>query len=236
MKEEDRKKKIKMLEVKGYNYQNELAFHPRIRAGPFDFDDNSDSGNLEVYPAEDSIINVPVTISLPRPIHQPQKIILPEGLGPVAPKTFAALISWLYLGEEFARDVKAVVMIELWVLAGKLDIKSCQNDCIVGIEKERQSRNVVEVGMMEWAWANTKDWVEVEPSLEMSLEIKGSMVVDGVGLTSKKSVSRHECPLRNLLIDQCAWFLDEKWLDGVGETGTRNQDILGMAVLVDCKF
>lgn len=239
--EVEQKQKVKMMEVKVFNYQDELAFYPRVEAGPCDYEDYSEYAYSDMYPAEDSVITVPVRVALPQAILQPRKVFLPADVGVVSPKTFAALMSWLYLGEEFVRDVKAVSMIELWVLVDKLGMKTCQNDCIVGIEKERQERNVVEVGMMEWAWTATKDQIKVKTSTKPEKveedvgrsEHDKSMAGQGTGI--QETVDRHACPLRNLLVDQCAWFLDETWLDGVGETGTRNEDVLGMRVLVDCK-
>jgi hypothetical protein len=93
-------------------------------------------------------------------------------------------------------------LIELWVLAGRLGVPGCQNDCILAIERERKKTNVIETAMIRWVYENTREY------------------------------KRGGCGLRNLLIDQCAWVLDEKWLLGTLE-GKANAGQFPRECLID---
>jgi hypothetical protein len=82
----------------------------------------------------------------------------------------------------------------LWVLAGRLGIPSCQNDCIIAIEDNRKRNRTIATSMLGWIYNNTRDYL------------------------------RNRCGLKNLLIDQCALTLDENWLvEGMEQHGFAEQ-------------
>jgi hypothetical protein len=47
-----------------------------------------------------------------------------------------------------------------------------------------------------------------------------------------KEYPKGECGLRNLLVDQCAWVLDDEWIKGEDE-GSANADLFPRQALVD---
>jgi hypothetical protein len=148
-----------------------------------------------------------IKINLPAPVLY-NEITLPKGLGRVRRPVFASFIQWLYRafpGQMFPPpdlNIDAPTLIELWVLAGRLGVPGCQNDCILAIEREREKTNVIETAMIRWAYENTREY------------------------------KRGCCGLRNLLVDQCAWVLDEKWLLGTLD-GTANARQFPRECLVD---
>jgi hypothetical protein len=114
-----------------------------------------------------------------------------EDLGDVTRTVFAAFVNWLYhdyqgFGLYHPLDdhpsFDAVTLIQLWVFAGRIGVPECQNHCIEGIEWWRMTSNIIQTSMLFWVWENTEEYDE------------------------------EECGLRSLLIDQCAWKLDGKWL------------------------
>ena len=62
--------------------------------------------------------------------------------------------------------------------------------------------------MLKWVYANTTDY----------------------------NHRNEQCPLRNLLIDQCAWLLDESWLLRTGEAGVQNDTVFPREALIECEF
>jgi hypothetical protein len=114
-----------------------------------------------------------------------------DQVGIVPRAVFAAFVNWLYhgyagfglhlpLASHAAFD--ATTLIQLWVFAGRIGVRECQNHCIEGIEWWRMTTNIIHTAMLRWVYDNTEDYAE------------------------------GECGLRALLIDQCAWKLDGTWL------------------------
>lgn len=134
-----------------------------------------------------------------------------EELGDVGRTVFAAFVNWLYHGYagfglfhplHEHQHFDAVTLIYLWVFAGRTGVSECQNHCIEGIEWWRMTTNIIQTSMLSYIYKNT---VEYEAQ---------------------------ECPLRSLLIDQCAWKLDGNWLLGENE-GTKNEQQFPREALVD---
>jgi hypothetical protein len=132
-------------------------------------------------------------------------------LGYVTRAAFAGFVSWLYHGYpgfglfhplENHPVFDAVTLIQLWVFAGRIGVPECQNHCIEGIEWWRMTSNIIQTSMLGWVYENTQEYDE------------------------------GECGLRALLIDQCAWKLDGKWLLGELE-GTKNEEQFPRQALVD---
>jgi hypothetical protein len=150
---------------------------------------------------------IEIKINLPAPGLY-NEITLPKVLGRVRRPVFAAFIQWLYRafpGQLFPPtdlDIDAPTLIELWVLAGRLGVPGCQNDCILAIELERRKTNIIETAKIRWVYENTREY------------------------------ERGCCGLRNLLVDQCAWVLDENWLLGALD-GTANAGQFPRECLVD---
>ena len=164
-------------QVESFKYTNELDFgsHANLRAK----EHGSVALNIKV--------NIPV-------VKSPQGFRLPEALGHVKHDVFATFMDWLYLGRgKFEpKDVTVAnqLLIQLWVLAGRLGIPSCQNDCIAAIEQNRKRNRTISTSMLGWIYNNTREY------------------------------GKTQCGLKNLLIDQCALALDEKWLlEGMEQRG-----------------
>jgi len=153
-------------DIKSLNYNNEL-----------DFDRSADEQVKEEDRIEVKIkVNMPTTTAY-------HSFRLPNTLGDVKHVEFAAFIDWLYLGYEKLEQMDDQrVLIRLWVLAGRLGIPSCQNDCISAIEHNRKRSRTISTSMIGWVYANTANY------------------------------GKNKCGLRNMLIDQCALALDERSL------------------------
>ena len=191
---EERKTISKSTIVPAFTYVNELDFEQR---GEYVQATEKELGEVT--------LNIKVNLPTPTVYHD---FNLPKDLGEVKRAVFASFIVWLYRafpGEEFPPPdvtMETATLIKLWVLAGRLGVPSCQNDCIVAIERRRQKTNVIETAMIRWAYENTRDY------------------------------PRGTCGLRNLLVDQCAWVLDEGWLLDAVE-GRANSDQFPRECLVD---
>lgn len=170
-------------------------------------------------------------------------------------KVIGAFVNWLYLGEFgkvvdcddlFASEngqngmgkmveVDACTLIELWVLAGRLGAKTCQNDCIVGIEKLRKKNNTSEFYILNLL--SFLPWMHLLMSSLFSFVVETGMLKWTYMNTMDYNLASSQCPLRNLLIDQCAWLLDEKWLMSRGN-GLGNEQVFPRDALVDrtCPF
>lgn len=134
-----------------------------------------------------------------------------EELGDVTRGVFAAFVNWLYHGYpglglfhhlDDHASFDAATLIQLWVFAGRIGVPECQNHCIEGIEWWRMTSNIIQTSMLGWVYEKTKEY------------------------------DKEECGLRSLLIDQCSWKLDGKWLLGEVE-GTKNEEQFPRQALVD---
>jgi hypothetical protein len=134
-----------------------------------------------------------------------------EELGDVGRAVFAAFVNWLYHGYcgfglflpvDEHPHFGPVTLIQLWVFAGRIGVPECQNHCIEGIEWWRMTTNIIQTSMLGWVYENTMEYDE------------------------------QDCPLRLLLIDQCAWKLDGNWLLGEME-GKSNEEQFPRRALVD---
>jgi hypothetical protein len=173
-----REAKVFTKEVESFKYTDEL-----------DFDGNTAEyrGKEEGSVALDIKVNIPVARSQ-------NNFRLPDALGDIKHAAFAAFIEWLYLGPAMfgAKEVTVAnqLLIRLWVLAGRVGIPSCQNDCIAAIEVNRKLNRTINTSMLWWVYNNTREY------------------------------GKTQCGLKNLLIDQCALALDEKWLlEGIEQPG-----------------
>lgn len=165
----DREPKMFTTEVKAFNYTTELDFD-RL---------------AEDKAREECSVELDIKVKLPNAKTQ-QGFRLPEVLGDVKHAVFATFLNWLYLGrskfEPKDESMAYQTLIGLWVLASRLGIPSCQNDCIAAIEDNRKRHRTIATSMLGWVYNNTRDY------------------------------GRGKCGLKNLLIDQCALTLYEKWL------------------------
>ena len=134
-----------------------------------------------------------------------------EELGDVPRTVFAAFVNWLYHGypgfglfHPLSDHVSfdAVTLIQLWVFAGRIGVLECQNHCIEGIEWWRMTSNIIQTSMLAWIYENTEEY------------------------------HNEDCGLRSLLIDQCAWKLDGKWLLS-DRDGVQNEEQFPREALVD---
>jgi hypothetical protein len=172
-----REQKVFTKEVKTQNYKNELDF-----------------GSPAYEKAkEDGSIMLDIKVKFPT-VGAQYDFRLDKAIGEFGHNVFATFIDWLYLGPgKFEpKDVTEAnkLLIQLWVLAGRLGIPSCQNDCIVALEENRKRSRTVATSMLEWIYKNTRDY------------------------------GKTQCGLKNLLIDQCALTLDENWfLQGMHQPG-----------------
>lgn len=146
---------------------------------------------------EEGSVELAIKVNLPTARTQ-QAFRLPELFGDVKHAVFATFIDWLYLGhgkfEPKDESMADQTLIMLWVLAGRFGIPSCQNDCIVAIEGYRKRNRTIATSMLGWVYSNTRDY------------------------------PMGQCGLKNLLIDQCALTLDEKWLvEGMEQRGFAEQ-------------
>jgi hypothetical protein len=176
-----REPKMFTTEVKAFNYTNELDFD-RL---------------AENQAREEGSVELDIKVKLPN-VKTRQGFRLPEVLGDVKHAVFATFLKWLYLGRgkfEPKDEIMAdQTLIGLWVLAGRLGIPSCQNDCIAAIEDNRKRHRTIATSMLGWVYNNTRNY------------------------------GRGKCGLKNLLIDQCALTLDEKWLvEGMKQRGFAEQ-------------
>lgn len=96
------------------------------------------------------------------------EIVLPPEVGDWGKKTFDAFIEWLYnLGGGIfpapCSSIDAKTLMDLWILAGRLGVPSCQNDCVIAIEMERR-QNEDNFGdpteTIARVYENTKDYPE----------------------------------------------------------------------------
>jgi hypothetical protein len=158
-------------EVKSLSYTNELDF------------DKTEEENVE----EEGILEVQIKVNMPT-ARANNGFRLPSALGDVNHVEFAAFIEWLYLGpdklEKMEDPIAAQLLIRLWVLAGRLGVPSCQNDCIAAIENIRKRSRTISTSMIGWVYRNTRDY------------------------------GKNQCGLKNMLVDQCALALDETSLLG----------------------
>lgn len=185
----DPKPVVKPLKIKAHEYSNELDWR-----------------DLEEAAKEEGEVEVDVVINLPAPLDFPT-IPLPAEAGDTRKEAFGAFVEWLYCGRQAVfpppnSGTTAATLIELWVLAGRLGVPACQNECIVGIERLRRETMVIETHTLTWVYENTKDY------------------------------AKGKCGLRNLLVDQCAWILDDDWIGGEDE-GSENADLFSREALVD---
>jgi len=172
-----REPKVFTKEVKTQDYKNELDFgspaHEKAK--------------------EEGSIKLDIKVKFPSARTQ-HDFHLDKAIGELGHNVFATFIDWLYLGPgRFEpKDVMEAnrILIQLWVLAGRFGVSSCQNDCIVALEENRKRSRTVATSMLEWIYENTRDY------------------------------GRTQCGLKNLLIDQCALTLDENWvLQGMHQPG-----------------
>lgn len=172
-----REPKVFTTEVKTQNYKNELDFGSPA----------SEKAEVE------GSIKLDIKVKIPSAGAQ-HDFRLDNAIGAFGHSVFATFIDWLYLGPgKFEpNDIMEAnkLLIQLWVLAGRLGVPSCQNDCIIALEENRKRSRTVATSMLEWIYNNTRDY------------------------------GRTQCGLKNLLIDQCALTLDENWfLQGMHQPG-----------------
>ncbi len=172
-----REPKVFTKEIKTQNYNNELDFGSPV---------------LEKAKEEGSI-KLDIKVKFPS-VGAQHDFRLGHTIGEFGHSVFATFIDWLYLGPgKFEpKDVIEAnkLLIQLWVLAGRLGVPSCQNDCIVALEENRKQSRTVATSMLGWIYKNTREY------------------------------RRTQCGLKNLLIDQCALTLDENWfLQGMHQPG-----------------
>jgi hypothetical protein len=153
--------------------------------------------NAEVKAKEDGSIKLDIKVKFPTARTQ-HGFRLDDAIGDVRHNVFATFVDWLYLGPgQFEpKDVTVTnqLLIQLWVFAGRLGIPSCQNDCIAAIEENRKRNRTIATSMLGWIYNNTRDY------------------------------GKTQCGVKNLLIDQCALALDEKWLlQGMQQPGFAEQ-------------
>ena len=171
---------VKTLRIKARSYSNEL-----------DWDDDDEDGSVREEEEKDNDdeegeIEVEVIVKLPIPSGFP-KVSLPAQAGATSKEAFGAFVEWLYCGGNglavfppLGSRISASTLVQLWGLAGRLGVPACQNECVVAIEMMRRQTSVIETCTIEWVYENTKEY------------------------------ARGECGLRNLLVDQCAWVLDDE--------------------------
>jgi len=113
----------------------------------------------------DNKIEIEVRINLPSATRK----IRPDTkyLGPVHPLVFAAFVEWLYhgfagfgLNNNSLHQVDATTLIQLWVFAGKVGVKACQNACLEGIELWRQNSNTIQTCDLSWIYENAEGGYE----------------------------------------------------------------------------
>jgi hypothetical protein len=173
--------KVFDAEVQPCNYTHELDFE----------------SNEEGKPQRDGKVAVAIKVNIPTSKVQ-QGFRLSDTLGDVKQSVFALFVDWLYLGPgKFEpKDVNMAneLLIRLWVLAGRLGIPSCQNDCIAAIEDNRKRNLTIGTRMIGWVYNNTREY------------------------------GKNKCGLKNLLIDQCALAWDKTWfLAGMQQSGSAEQ-------------
>jgi len=176
-----REPKVFTAEVQTSKYTNELDFESH------DEDKIKDEGRVAIA----------IKVNIPTAKVQ-QGFRLPDALGDVKHAVFATFVDWLYLGpgkfEPKDANKANQLLIPLWVLAGRLGISSCQNDCIAAIEDNRKRNRTIATSMIGWVYSNTREY------------------------------RKNNCGLKNLLVDQCALALDEKWfLEGIQQPGFAEQ-------------
>ena len=152
-------------------------------------------------------IEVDVRVKIPEAVREIR--LNTSELGEVSRIVFAAFVNWLYHGYAgfglngvADKQMDAVTLIQLWVFAGRIGVPECQNHCIEGIEWWRQTSNIIQTSMLRWVYDNTMEYVP------------------------------QKCPLRSLLIDQCAWKLDGTWLLSEID-GRKNEEQFPREALVD---
>ncbi|KAF4634330.1 hypothetical protein G7Y89_g3777 [Cudoniella acicularis] len=238
------KAKVKSLKVKASAYVNELDWESQNgdveggdggEQGAITDKDNKDGGdNKEIkqgrgdeHKAEDRDIEVNVVVRLPSLTTLP-KIHLPEEAGEVSKDAMAAFIEWLYCGPlggsgaagphvfpSPVSGITATTLVHLWVLAKKLQIPSCMNDCIQGIEMRRRQTNIIETAMVKWIYDNT----EVGCGLRELLVDQCAWVLDGEWLVGSKlgGGKNEEMFPREFLVDLC--LRTKKLLSGGTQPG-----------------
>jgi hypothetical protein len=138
--------------------------------------------------------------------------------------------------------VDAEIIVRLWVFAARIGLTRLMNQCLKELEIRRRKESVVQTGMIDWIWertqgaskadvqeeprvdqqdkASTKDESasKAEGSIATELSIATSsgkdalLIGDRSTLTGNATWWAKQCPLRRLLIDQCAFKLDGGWI------------------------
>jgi hypothetical protein len=149
-------------------------------------------------------IQIDVRIKFPgavRQLHLDQ-----DELGEVSLNVFAAFIDWLYKGfagfginRATQMHYDALTLIKLWVLAGKLGVPACQNNCIEGIELLRLKTNSIQPTALGWVYENTKEY-QGECKLKKLLIDQCAWVLNGNWILSSGLLGEVQVP-RQALVD-----------------------------------
>lgn len=195
---------VKRLRVRRGEWRNELDWEDDdddVGAGVGDEEgegvkreeEEKERGNEQGKEEEE--IELDIVIRLPTPRAGFPRLPLPPQAGDTTKEAFSAFVEWLYCGGGNRTTtststtptfpppnshISAETLVHLWVLAGRLGVPACQNECIVALEMARRESSVIETGALDWVYENTGEYDE------------------------------GACGLRNLLVEQCAWLLDDE--------------------------
>lgn len=127
------------------------------------------------------------------------KVSLPRQAKRTSKEAVNAFIEWCYHFRQSdfpaqGTNINGKTLLSLWILAGHLRVPSCQNDCIVAIERERQKQRRAQIGELEWVWQNTQEYPSATCGLRNLLIDQGSLALGQDGFSDVEKADGGDFP------------------------------------------